>query len=100
MFGVEGGYGFPLGRVILRPQVGVGNAELTVSGNVGVLAAAGEVVTPADLQPFGTKSSLCFEPGVTVLFPIGIFLGGFDANLLVLPGLPEPTILHKASTGT
>jgi hypothetical protein len=80
MYGVEAGYGFTLLDILtIRPQVGVGNATFSGSGEAaGFVNASGSG---------GSQSNLYIEPGVTGLVSLGGFFVGADANLLWFPGL-------------
>ena len=67
-YGGELGYGFKVGRVTIRPLVGLGNYVESTGGG------------PA-------ASNLYFEPGGAVLVSFGPLLVGLDANALVLPSV-------------
>jgi hypothetical protein len=85
MYGVEAGWGFKLDNVIIRPQVGLGNANFgytfTCTGTSGPLGCAG-----ADVP----NNNVYVEPGLTLLVvPVrAVFVGG-DASVLVFPGINE-----------
>jgi len=75
LFGFEGGYGVSLlGLLTLRAQLGVGSFNVSFSG--------------IDLP---SASNLYLEPGLTVLASFGLVFVGADVNLLVLPGITDPT---------
>lgn len=78
-YGGELGYNIELlDLVAIRPQVGVGNFTLYVSGGIsgaGVSASGG-----------GNQSNLYLEPGVVGLIDLGTMFVGADANALILPG--------------
>jgi hypothetical protein len=78
MYGFEGGYGFslPMVPITIRPQVGVGNATFTASGD----------------GQSDSKSNLYIEPGVTVLVSLLGWYVGADANVLVFPGLDNSQV--------
>jgi hypothetical protein len=72
MYGGELGYGLKiLDLLTIRPQVGLGNANITASVG-GVSASSGYVYV---------------EPGVTGLIGLGLLFVGADANVLLLPTL-------------
>jgi len=74
--GVEVGYSFPIGDLlIVRQQIGAG--LWTTSSSCTADCGFGTNVT--------TTTNPYIEPGVTVLVPIGHLLLGGDANGLVLP---------------
>ena len=78
-YGGELGYGYRLGRVTLRPQVGVGDLEIHQT-----LSPGGRNVSP------GTNY-LYLEPGVVLLVAFGFVYVGVDANLMLLPFGPSNT---------
>jgi hypothetical protein len=74
MYGVDLGYNFKISILTIRPQLGLGNFTLTSSGG-------GQSTS---------VNNLYLEPGVTGLVSLGTLFVGADANLLVLPGIPQP----------
>src|SRR5580704_11196395 len=78
LYGFEGGYGFslPMVPITIRPQVGIGNATFTASGD----------------GQSDSKSNLYIEPGVTVLVSLLGWYVGADANVLVFPGLDNSQV--------
>lgn len=75
MYGVEAGWGFKLLDIlVIRPQVGVGNATFSSSSDGGGSSS---------------NSNLYVEPGVTGLLYLGTLFVGADANALVFPGLAD-----------
>jgi hypothetical protein len=89
MFGAEGGYGWKLGTLTLRAQLGVGNFAETVSypaTNGGCVAiATGSACPPVVSRPSYRIHSLYLEPGVTAMISFGTVFVAADANVLVLP---------------
>jgi hypothetical protein len=85
MYGVEAGYGLTLIDILtIRPQVGIGNATFSSSGNI-----SGAINATAN----GTSTSnLYIEPGVTALISLGGWFVGADANLLFFPGLDDSKV--------
>jgi len=72
MYGGELGYGIKiLDLLTIRPQVGLGNANITAS-------AAGQS---------NSSGYVYVEPGVTALIGLGLLFVGADANVLLLPTL-------------
>ncbi len=79
MYGVELGYGFTLLDLLtIRPQVGIGNATFSLSGNTSGVA---------NVSSDQSNSNLYIEPGVTALISLGGWFVGADANVLFFPGL-------------
>jgi hypothetical protein len=79
MYGLELGYGFKLLDLLtIRPQVGIGNATFSFSGNTSGVA---------NVNTDQSNSNLYLEPGVTVLISLGGWFVGADANVLFFPGL-------------
>jgi hypothetical protein len=77
MYGVEAGWGFQLIDILtIRPQVGLGNATFSFSGDTTGLS-------------YESASKLYFEPGVTGLLSLGTLFVGADANLLLFPALEQ-----------
>ncbi len=76
--GPEAGYDVGLGKVILRPVVGLGYAfsRESVSGN-----AAAQVADSTN-----TNSRVYVAPGASVHYPIGNFFVGGDARYMVMTG--------------
>jgi hypothetical protein len=76
MYGLEVGYTLPIPLVKIRPQVGIGDSLIGMSG--------GLADTPG--TPNGVSSSnLYLEPGVLVFVPIRMMFVGADVNALILP---------------
>lgn len=84
MYGGEAGWGFKLFDILtIRPQVGLGNVAIGVSGNVSGMN-------------YASTSSLYVEPGVTGLLAFGVLFVGADANVLVLTQLDESNAVFTA----
>jgi|CZKU01.1.fsa_nt_gi hypothetical protein len=82
MYGLELGYGVTLLDLLtIRPQIGIGNATFSESGN------ASGVLNGSASGP--NKSYLYLEPGVTGLIGLGLWYVGADANVLFFPGLDQ-----------
>ena len=80
LFGVEGGYDFVVGPVVLRPYLGLGDAIVAFSG-----------ITVPGLGTVGgeSKNEFALWPGATVMYPINQFFVGGDARVYLLPGIPS-----------
>ncbi len=86
LYGLEAGFDFSvLGRLTVRPEIGVGDAILTstydyyASGNLGV--------PDSDYaSPTSSGHHLYLEPGATVLFSIGNAFVGAGVSVLIIPG--------------
>ncbi len=75
LYGVEAGYGSTfLSALTLRWTLGVGNFQVNTSGAIS-----------------GSAGNLYLEPGATLLISLGTIFVGADANVLVLPGIPDPS---------
>ena len=86
MYGVEAGYGLTLLDILtIRPQVGIGNATFSTTGNVSGSIANGNVSG-------GSDNELYIEPGVTGLVSLGGWFVGADANLLFFPSLDNSKV--------
>jgi len=86
MYGVEAGYGLTLLDILtIRPQVGIGNATFSTTGNVSGSIANGSVSG-------GSDNELYIEPGVTGLVSLGGWFVGADANLLFFPSLDNSKV--------
>jgi hypothetical protein len=87
--GVEGGYDFPVGPVILRPYAGVGALFASVS-------------TKADGSDTSeTRSSLALWPGCTVSYDLprsSIFVGG-DTRVVIVTSGGDPSLGVFATGG-
>jgi hypothetical protein len=78
MYGLELGYGITLLDLLtIRPQVGIGNATFSESGNFSGIA---------NVTSSQSNSNLYIEPGVTALISLGGWFVGADANVLFFPG--------------
>ena len=76
LYGIEGGYGVKLFNLVtLRGQLGLGNFQLNIGG----------------VQTASHPTNLYLEPGLTALVNFGMILAGVDANILVLPGIADPS---------
>ena len=84
MYGFEGGYSlYFLDKLLtIRPQIGVGNFTISVSGS-GSVSGIG-------FSGSNSANNLYLEPGVTALISIGQWFVGADANVLILPGITDP----------
>jgi hypothetical protein len=90
MYGVEAGWGFKLLDILtIRPQVGLGNADL------GFTVSCPASVTGCPV-PDSSGNNLYVEPGVTALLALGTFFVGADANALVFPGLQGSNAVFTA----
>jgi len=94
MYGIEGGFNFRLldDFLTLRPQLGIGNYNLTGkgSGNVGNLSA----------EESKTSSYLYLEPGVVGYVAFGSLFVGADANILVIPSVDQTGATGQTSSKT
>lgn len=71
LIGLEVGYSITLGpKVLIRPQLGIGNASFAFSDAA-------------------SQSHLYLEPGVTALLLLGNLYLGADANILAVPGIEQ-----------
>jgi len=85
MYGVEAGWGFQLIEILtIRPQVGLGNATFSFSGDTTGVAYE------------NSPSKLYVEPGVTGLLSLGTLFVGADANVLLMPGLEQSNAVFTA----
>ena len=85
LYGVDLGYSFTfLGKLTIRPLLGIGNASFGRSTSTSGLFSA----------QVGDQSgnNLYLEPGVTGLLQLGIRYVGADANILAFPGLDNSQI--------
>jgi hypothetical protein len=82
MTGVDLGYGFHVPLLTIRPVLGVGDffARGTVDRTPCMYCQITEV-----LHSTSSQHNLYFEPGVTVLVPLGVVFLGADANLFIVP---------------
>ena len=76
MYGLEVGYTLPIPVVKIRPQVGIGDSIIGMSGGL-----ADGPATPSGVS----ASNLYLEPGVLVFVPIRVMFIGADVNALILP---------------
>ncbi len=84
LYGVEGGYGLSLlGLLTLRGLVGIGNFTVDSTG----------ILKPS-------LSNLYLEPGITALVSLGLWYVGGDVNILILPGISDPTNPGSSSWAT
>jgi hypothetical protein len=81
--GVELGYGFkiPFIRLVIRPQVGIGNYTYTPSGS-------GQCDPTA---PCISSSFVYVEPGILAMFTFGHLIAGVDVNAFILPAVTADT---------
>ncbi|HEX7663119.1 MAG TPA: hypothetical protein VF407_01345, partial [Polyangiaceae bacterium] len=77
MLGVEGGYGFHLSILTVRPQLGIGEATISSSISGGLASTS--------LSDSTTK--LYLEPGVTAFVTVGVLYVGANVNVLLIPGV-------------
>jgi hypothetical protein len=93
MYGFEGGYSlYFLDKLLtIRPQIGIGNFTISVSGS-GSVSGIG-------FSGSNSANNLYLEPGVTGLISIGQWFVGADANVLILPGITDPGS-NSSSTDT
>jgi hypothetical protein len=79
MYGAELGYSISiLDLIVIRPQLGIGEATISSGSSVSGLIN-GNLTS-------GSGGNLYLEPGVTVLVGFGLWFVGADANLIFLPG--------------
>jgi hypothetical protein len=90
-YGFELGYGYRLGPVTLRGQVGVGSFE------IDEVVAPNRPSTPGGFP--GSERYLYFEPGVVGLVSIGFVFVGADVNGLLLPLGPSNPIGPNGTAG-
>jgi hypothetical protein len=69
LYGIEAGFGIKLFSLVIRPQIGLGNASYS-----------------SDL---GSSSHLYVEPGVTGLIYLDTLYLGADVNALVVPSVDQ-----------
>jgi hypothetical protein len=83
LYGIEGGYGAKLFNLFtLRGQLGLGNFQLNIGG----------------VQASSHPTNLYLEPGLTALMNFGLILVGVDANILILPGINDPSGVNGGSS--
>jgi hypothetical protein len=83
LYGLEGGYGGKLFNLVtLRGQLGIGNFQMSEGGSIGSRSA----------------SNLYLEPGLVALVSFGMIIAGVDANILILPGVNDPTFNGSGSS--
>lgn len=80
MYGAELGYSISiLDLIVIRPQVGIG--EATISSGSSLSGLVNGSLTQ------GSHGNLYIEPGVTALVGFGLWFVGADANVIFFPGL-------------
>ncbi len=91
VYGFEVGYSIKLSRrLTIRPQVGLGNDQISQSTSVTGMPGANQ----------GSSGGYFYlEPAVIALFSIGILYVGADVGALLLPSGP-PTSSESAANGT
>jgi hypothetical protein len=90
-YGFELGYGYRLGPVTLRGQVGVGDFEIDQT----LMPSRPSV--PGGFP--GSEHYLYFEPGLLGLVSFGFVYVGVDVNALFLPAGPSNTIGPNGTAG-
>ena len=88
LLGLEVGYSLHIKPLIIRPQLGFGDASLTSFTNF-----AGTVNNPAtDVSNFTvTNQRFYLEPGLVALVNVGALYFGGDVNLLFIPDAEPST---------
>ena len=88
LLGLEVGYSLHIKPIIIRPQVGFGDASLTTFTNF-----SGTVNNPGtDVSNFTvTNQRFYLEPGIVALVNVGPFYFGGDVNLLFIPDAQPST---------
>ena len=87
LIAVEAGYDFPVGPVVIRPYLGLG--DTLISGSIATAC----VINPLTGQCIGgasassTTSEFTLYPGATVMYPIQQFFVGGDVRIEWLPGV-------------
>jgi hypothetical protein len=93
-YGGEAGYGFQLWGLTVRPQLGIGDDKITVTGT----GAAAATIVGGSVSGTDTKGYLYLEPAVVAFVPIGSWFVGADVGGLLLPSGPYRSIpCDKAS---
>lgn len=88
LLGVEAGYDLHLSMLIIRPQLGFGDASLTSFTNFnGTVNNPGTTVGNFTV----TNQRLYLEPGITALVNVGPVYFGADVNLLFIPDAQPST---------
>lgn len=88
LFGVEGGYGFHLSVLTIRPQLGLGEATFTDTAH-----GFDRYESEATIED--SKTYVYFEPGLTALVNVGPLIFGLDSTLLLVPSVAN----EKAGSG-
>jgi hypothetical protein len=78
-FGPEAGYDFGVGKVILRPVLGLGLAFRNQD-----VSAPGNAVAAAGAEPSETDTRVYVAPGASVVYPIGNFFVGADSRVMLM----------------
>ncbi|MGH7329212.1 MAG: hypothetical protein ACREJX_12765, partial [Polyangiaceae bacterium] len=88
LLGLEAGYSLHLKPIIIRPQLGFGDASLTSFTNFN-----GTVNNPGTSVDNFTVTNQRFylEPGIVGLVNLGPFYFGADVNLLFIPDAEPST---------
>jgi hypothetical protein len=90
LYGIELGYNIPFLGITLRPQIGVGNYTMNVTGSATVLG----VTFPGS----STWENVYLEPGVTAKASFGHWFVAADANLFWLPGASNVQVALSQQT--
>ncbi|MBI2395482.1 MAG: hypothetical protein HYV09_38295 [Deltaproteobacteria bacterium] len=86
-FGPEAGYDLGLGKVILRPVIGVGLAFRTKR-----VEAPGVATSDVDTRPY-------VAPGASLMYPIGNFFVGADSRAVLATGEGNSTLTFLGTAG-
>jgi hypothetical protein len=80
-FGPEAGYDLGVGKVLVRPVLGLGLGfrHQAVSGADGAAVAANTSATETDARVY-------VAPGASVIYPIGNFFVGGDSRTMIMKG--------------
>lgn len=93
-YGVDLGYGWKLGRLTIRPLLGVGNVTVNTTTTVLDTCPYCAAVTPPFVRT-SSASNLYFEPGVTAFVAFGTVFAGVDLNALVIPSVDDGNGGHR-----
>lgn len=90
-FGPEAGYDLGVGKVILRPVLGMGLAfrNQAVTGSDGAVVAANTSSTETDARVY-------VAPGASVIYPIGNFFVGGDSRAMLMSNNNTITFMGTA----
>ncbi len=80
-YGIDAGWGFKILLLTIRPQIGVGNINLTGTADGSALGVSASASS--------STSSLYLEPGVTALISLGLLYIGADVNYMWIKDYPS-----------